>query len=218
MAAFFYMAKRRRTIVYVDGFNLYYGAVRGTPHKWLNLHRMFAIMRQADELVAIRYFTALISGPTRPNQDAFLQALSTLPLVHVHLGRFSKERVRCEVKECSHSIEARMFRRVKEKATDVNIAIMMLDDAYRNECDNLVLVSGDSDLVPAVRMVRQRFPEKRVIVYVPSGGDPERAAAVELRSAATDSRNLPNNLLPVSQFPAEISDGFGGVIRKPQGW
>jgi hypothetical protein len=26
-----------RTIVYIDGFNLYYGAVKGTPYKWLDL-------------------------------------------------------------------------------------------------------------------------------------------------------------------------------------
>jgi len=33
-----------RTIVYIDGFNLYYGAVRGSAFKWLNLQRFFQLL------------------------------------------------------------------------------------------------------------------------------------------------------------------------------
>ncbi len=43
----------------------------------------------------------------------------------------------------------------------------MLDDAYQDRCDIFVLVSGDSDLVPAVKKIRDRFLEKEVTVYVP---------------------------------------------------
>jgi hypothetical protein len=52
------MATHPRTIIYIDGFNLYYGAVKGTPHKWLNLQRYFEMIRQNDDVVAIKYFTA----------------------------------------------------------------------------------------------------------------------------------------------------------------
>ena len=58
-----------RTIVYVDGFNLYYGAIRGGAHKWLNLERFFALLRPHDQILQIHYFSALVDGPTRPNQD-----------------------------------------------------------------------------------------------------------------------------------------------------
>ena len=61
------MAHHPRTIIYVDGFNLYYGAVKNTPHKWLNLQRYFEMIRQNDDVLAIKYFTALITGPTRPS-------------------------------------------------------------------------------------------------------------------------------------------------------
>ena len=44
-----------RTSVYVDGFNLYYGAVKGTPYKWLD-HR----------ILTIKYFTAGVSGKLDP--------------------------------------------------------------------------------------------------------------------------------------------------------
>ncbi len=65
----------RRTIVYVDGFNLYYGAVRGGPYKWLDLERYFKLLRKDDELRRICYFAALLDGPRRSSQAAYLRAL-----------------------------------------------------------------------------------------------------------------------------------------------
>jgi hypothetical protein len=92
-----------------------------------------------------------------------------------------------------------------------------LDDAYQNLCDHLILVSGDSDLVPALNMVKTRFPEKIITVYVPSR-NPVRGAAVELRAAADKDRDLPLNLLRIAQLPAAVPDGSGGSIAKPVSW
>ena len=78
---------------------------------------------------------------------------------------------------------SRFFDSLEEKRTDVSIGIWMLDDAYQDRCDNLILVSGDSDLVPAVQMVKSRFPLKKILVYVPANS-PVRGYAVELRSVA----------------------------------
>ena len=82
---------RRRSIIYIDGFNLYYGALKGGPHKWLNLQRYFEMVRPHDDIQAIRYFTAMITGSHLANQEAYLRALETLPLVEVVLGRFKAE-------------------------------------------------------------------------------------------------------------------------------
>ncbi len=49
---------RKRAIVYVDGFNLFYGVLKGSSHKWLNLERFFCRLRQDDDVQKIRYFTA----------------------------------------------------------------------------------------------------------------------------------------------------------------
>ena len=206
----------RDRIVYIDGFNLYYGAVRGTPHKWLNIEKYFSLLRPDDDIQQIHYFTAPIVGPTRPNQDVYLRAMATLPLVDVVLGKFKKKRLVCGVKACAH-IGDRLFDALEEKRTDVNIGIYMLDDAYQNRCDTLILVSGDSDLVPALNMIKTRFPNKTLIVYVPTR-NPIRGAAVELRSAADKDRNLPLNLLALSQFPNRLPDGAGGFITKPAAW
>ena len=198
------MPKQPRTIVYVDGFNLYYGAVKGTPYKWLDLQRYFSLIRQHDDIQAIKYFTAEIVGPGLVRQKAFLAALSTRPLIEIILGRFKRKKVKCSFEKCTAPIlPTRVFEVPEEKRTDVNIAVHMLDDAYQDRCDVFVLVSGDSDLVPAVRMIRHRFPEKRVIVYVPAIV-PQRGQAVELRTAANDNRTLPLNLLRHAQLPSQI--------------
>lgn len=211
------MVKKPRTIVYIDGFNLYYGAVKDTPYKWLNLRRYFEMIRNADEIVEIKYFTALIVGPTRPNQDVYLRALATLPALSVYLGKFTESKIECAVGDCLHT-GTRRFKRRLEKGTDVNIAVQMLNDAYQDRCDQLVLVTADSDLVPALRIIRTSFQDKRTVVYIPTGPEHERGAAVELRQAAHQNRTLPLNLLKKAQFPAEVSDGSGGLICKPAAW
>ena len=93
----------------------------------------------------------------------------------------------------------------------------MLDDAYQNRCGTLILVSGDSDLVPAFNVIKSRFPNETIIVYVPTR-NPIRGAAVELRSAADRDRDLPLNLLPHSQFPSQFPDGSGRLLSKPASW
>lgn len=87
-----------RTYVYIDGFNLYYGAVKGTPYKWLNPVALAqAILPHGHIVSKIKYFTARVSGavdseaPRR--QHAYLSALGTLPEVEIHYGRFLSKAV-----------------------------------------------------------------------------------------------------------------------------
>jgi hypothetical protein len=82
-----------RTIVYIDGFNLYYRALKGTSHKWLDIAAMSQAALPADcRIEAINYYTAHISGrvdPTSPKrQHAYLRAIATLPKVTIHYGNF----------------------------------------------------------------------------------------------------------------------------------
>ena len=151
-----------RTIVYIDGFNPYYGAVRGSAHKWLSLQRFFRLLRPNDNILKVHYFTALVDGPTRPNQEVYLRAFGTLPLVNIVLGKFKKKQVRCANSACSFAGD-RFFDVPEEKRTDV-IAVFLLDDACQNQCDHSIVVSGDSDLVPAISLLKVRFPQKRVTV------------------------------------------------------
>jgi hypothetical protein len=206
-----------RTIVYIDGLNLYYGAVKSTPAlKWLNIERFCKLLRPDDDIRRIRYFSALIDGPSKAKQEVYLQALSTTPLIDVILGKFKTKNVKCGVTACASAC-AKWYLTPEEKRTDVNIAVFMLDDAYQNLCDQFIIISGDSDLVPAVNMVRQRFAQKKIIVYVPSR-NPTRGAAVELRTSAHKNKFLPLILLSKSQFANQIPDGSGGTLTRPASW
>jgi uncharacterized LabA/DUF88 family protein len=207
---------RPRSIVYNDGFNLYYGAIRGSPHKWLNLQRYFEMLRPDDDVQFVKYFTALTSGPSLARQEVYLRALGTLRKVEKILGKFKTKQIMCRNSSCTHNGD-RLFTSQEEKRTDVNIAIHLLNDGYKNACDTFIIVSGDSDLVPSVNMLTQLFPPKKVVVYVPAR-NATRGAAVELRAAADADRLLPLNILAVAQFPASIPDGAGGMIAKPATW
>ena len=82
-----------RTRVYVDGFNLYYGALKGTPFKWLDPVLLTSLLLPAEyEIERLRYFTARVSGKLDPRaparQRVYLKALATLAEVEIHYGRF----------------------------------------------------------------------------------------------------------------------------------
>ncbi len=84
---------RIRTYVYVDGFNLYYRALRKTKYKWLNLEALAKNLLSDDhEIICLRYFTAPVSGKRDPGQpirqQGYLQALQTLSCVSIHQGNF----------------------------------------------------------------------------------------------------------------------------------
>ncbi|MBS3966597.1 MAG: NYN domain-containing protein [Truepera sp.] len=206
----------KHSTIYVDGFNLYYGALRRGPYKWLNLERFFTLLRQDDEIRKIWYFTALIDGPNRANQETYLRALRTTPLVGIQHGRYKQKIVRCNVTNCRYR-GVREFRAPEEKGTDVKIALQMLDDAYQGSCDRMVLVSGDEDLLPAVELIKQRFPHLSMTVYVPAR-DPRRAAATRLRKASDKHKTLPLALLSAAQFPPTITTPSGETIQKPTSW
>lgn len=92
-----------RTIVYSDGLNLYYGAVRDAPAlKSLDIDKLCRRLRPNDGLRAIKYFSAPIVGLTRPNQDMYLRPLATLPTVQVVLGRLKDRNVNCGVSSCTY--------------------------------------------------------------------------------------------------------------------
>ncbi len=207
---------RQRTIIYIDGFNLFYGALKGTSDRWLDLERYFSLLRNEDDLVAINYFTTRVSRTeSRRDQTTYIKALSTSPLVKVIEGRFKPKEIVCRVRRCSYR-GSRKFIRLEEKRTDVAIAVTMLEDAFADSCDIFVLVSGDSDLVPAVNSIKANFPHKKVLVYVPAR-NPTGKHATELRSAADKGKDLPLKLLSRAQLPVSVPSE-SGALKRPPGW
>ena len=206
-----------RTFVYVDGFNLFYRALKGTPWKWLDLPALFAkVLQPHHDVLAIKYFTARVSGTpsdkSKPQrQDVYLRALRRhRPEVEVYFGHFLRHRVQAPlVKPIGNQRTAKVFR-TEEKGSDVNLAVHLLNDGWLDAYDCAVVVSNDSDIAEAMRLMR-RHHAKRIGLLTPGSGKPSR----QLMAHADFTRHIRANALQRSQLPDPIP---GTTIRKPPRW
>lgn len=203
-----------RVIVYVDGFNLYYG-IRKTSYKWLDLGALSRLLFPGDDIVHIRYFTARVRGtandPGAPErQKIYLRALQSIPNLTVHFGHFLKNERWMPAAEPPHD-PVRVLK-VEEKGSDVNLATHLLTDGFLDAYDTAVVVSNDSDLHPPIAMVRNQLQKKVGIVNpLPN------TRSKHLASVASFYRALRAGPLAASQFPDVMNDGQG-TFRKPPSW
>jgi uncharacterized LabA/DUF88 family protein len=185
-----------RIVAYVDGHNLYHGLRDAGWRRflWLNLHGFVQSFLSAHQhLVAVKYFTALMpSVPDDPHknrrQTAFLEALEIITGIRPILGKMKRDTWRCE--HCGKRNRMRT-----EKKTDVNIAVEMLTDAYRDAFDTALLVSGDTDLVPPIETIRCLFGKRTITVFPPRRSHRE-LTHVSAKCLHVDRRSLSRNQLP----------------------
>lgn len=203
-------------MVYIDGFNFYYGMVRNTRNKWCDLQSLFEKMRQDDDVLKVYYFSSRAKDAAGQRQDVYFRALRTLPKVEIVLGRFKTMNADCGVRECKFGGNRRYAFDV-EKRTDVNIAVQLMADAYKDRADVFVVVSGDSDLAPALAHVKTEFPAKRLVAYIPARNI-DRAAATEIRNAAHKDSTLSEGIVATFQLPNPVTTPDGKKIFKPSSW
>lgn len=207
-----------KTIVYVDGFNLYYGAVKGTTHKWLDISKLCQLLLPKNQVIQIKYFTALVSArpsdPDQPNrQQIYLRALRTLPNLEIIYGHFLEHEIMMPLAK-PPAKGSRYVRVVKteEKGSDVNIAAHMVNDGHNHAYQIAVIISNDSDLVEPVKIVRQEL-KLPVGILNPIPIHP----SYELRKYATFVKPIRKGVLAASQFPARLKDAVG-EFYKPHTW
>lgn len=215
--------------VYIDGFNLYYGALKGTGLKWLDLDAWCAIMLPQHQIDQILYCTARVT-PRAGNpsvhvrQDAYLRALETLPKVRVLEGKFNatttrmlrvplptcdcctKTRAACA---CCRSATVKVVK-TEEKGSDVNLAVELVRDGFLGRYDTALVVSNDSDIQPAVDIVRGELG-KRVIV-----ADPRNRKYPAL--VGDERRQVRVAALGRAQLPGAVVDSEGRTITRPARW
>lgn len=199
-----------RVAAYVDGFNLYNGMhdARGRRGLWLNLESLLAsLLRPNQQLVVVHYFTALVIGPGQPHQQTYLDALASYcSVTKLHVGRFQQKSVRC--RSCGSS-----WTSYEEKESDVSLAVQLLEDAARNIFDQALIVSGDSDMKPAVDAVRRISPEKRLVAVFP----PRRSSVV--LEQATDARLRIFDKHPERHLlPQVVTTANGQPLKRPPRW
>jgi uncharacterized LabA/DUF88 family protein len=203
--------------VYVDGFNLFYGCLRRTPYRWLDLGALCRVLLPNDQVHRIRYFTARVNNrPDDPGksqrQDVYLRALRTIPELTIHFGHYLTSTVRmplaCPVAGGARTVEVI---KTEEKGSDVNLATYLLLDAFRQDCEAAVVVTNDSDLKEPVTVVRR---ELGLIVGVIN---PHPAAKRSRALQADFFKQLRAGVLAGSQLPDVVSDARG-KIHKPAEW
>jgi hypothetical protein len=204
---------RSLTNVYVDAFNLYYGCLRGTPYRWLDLDALCRRLLPRDRIHRIRYFTALVSArpddPQEPQrQQVYLRALSTIPGLSIHLGHYLTHRVRMPRASGRGTVEVL---KTEEKGSDVNLASYLLLDAFRRDCATAVVISNDSDLKEPIAIARSELGIKVGIVN--PHPPPRRSRALR----ADFFKQLRASVLPQCQFPSVLHDAQG-AINKPHSW
>jgi len=155
---------KERVIVYVDGFNLYFGLLEAgfDRYKWLNIEGLVqSILKPDQQLVSIRYFTSRVSNDPdkQKRQSIYIEALETTG-IKIYYGHYQRSKIEC--RRCGN-----VWATYNEKKTDVNIATQMLVDAYLDRFDMAMLLSGDTDLVPPIKAVHEYFKGKRVFVAFP---------------------------------------------------
>ena len=210
----FYPRTLMRTIVYVDGFNLYYGALKGTHFKWLDLHKLCRLLLPQNQIVGIKYFTARVSArpqdPDQPTrQQTYLRALQTLPNLEIIYGHFLAH----EILMPRANNPARQVKVIKteEKGSDVNIAAHMVNDGHRRRYEMAVLISNDSDLLEPLKIVRTELNLPVGIL------NPQKRPSRVLLQHASFVKKIRRGPLQASQFPARLQDA-NGRFRKPAGW
>ncbi len=205
------------TTVYIDGFNLYYGALRGSLHKWLDLEAVCHRLLPKDDISRIRYFTARISARQADpgqaqRQETYLRALRTLPLVSLHYGHFLTHPVRLALAHPRPGgPRTAEVIRTEEKGSDVNLASHLLLDAFQHACDIAVVISNDSDLRVPIRISEQ---ELGIRVGIINPHPPQFRSRV-LRG--TFFKQLRSSVLAACQFPEALVDDQG-EFHKPVNW
>jgi hypothetical protein len=221
------MGRIVRARVYVDGFNLYYRALKGTPHKWLNIEALADVVMPSGVTVeAVNYYVARVSGRVDPGaparQHAYLRALSTLPRVSITYGNFLVS------KKWSGLVQPPQFRplftapagtnldvayvyKTEEKGSDVNLGVHLVRDAAKGRFDIAGVLTNDTDLCEPIRIVTQEFG-LRVLLLTPTS-----KPASSLQACANGVRHVQPYVGPC-QLPNPVIDHRGQAIAKPPGW
>ena len=204
------MPKKERIIVYVDGFNLYFGIIEAgfINCKWLNINNLVNnLLRPNQELIEIKYFTSRVSNnpDKQKRQTTYIEALESVG-IKIYYGHYQSDAIEC--RQCGN-----IWPTYHEKMTDVNIATQILIDAYQDKYDMAMLLSGDSDLVPPIKAIHGLFKNKRVFVAFPPKRHNSSVALVAKGSIIIGRKKLVD-----SQFDNEVPKKDGFILRKPKEW
>jgi uncharacterized LabA/DUF88 family protein len=179
------------------------------------------LLSEHNDIQKIKYFTARVkpedSDLDKPHrQDAYLRAIQTCPQVEVFYGHFLSHPVRAKL---VNPIQGQKFAEIiktEEKGSDVNIAVNILNDAWLDLYDCAIIVSNDSDLAEAMRLVKHHHPKKVLGLITPTGNANGKSyPSKQLAQYANFLKKIRTANISAAQFPENIQ---GTSITKPRSW
>ena len=204
-----------KVVVYVDSFNLYYGCLKHSKFKWLDISQLCGFLFPNDEILKIKYFTAQVKNRAtdkdldKPNrQQIYLRALRTLPHVEIIEGTFLTHKVTMKLADKDGYADVI---KSEEKGTDVNIATHLIHDAHNNLFEKAVVISNDSDLVLPIRIAKEVLNKHITII------SPYERNSIQLKAVATDVKKIRKGVLGASQFNEKMCDPVGDFFI-PEKW
>ena len=202
---------KKRVVFYIDGFNLYFGMKESgwRRYYWLNVWLLAEkLTLDTQQLLGVKYFTSRIRQPQdkRLRQNTYLDALQATSGIEIFYGQFYDQYFTCPACKRREPVPA-------EKMTDVNITTQLLADAFLDTYDTAFVISADSDLVPPMSLIRERFPAKRVVAAFP----PNRTSN-EIKKTAHAAFNVNKQHLSASQFPDVVIREDGFKLNRPTRW
>ncbi|WP_148576067.1 NYN domain-containing protein [Nocardioides caldifontis] len=198
--------------MYVDGFNLYHGLHDWARCKWLwlDLEALGTLLRPQAQLTRVKYFTAPVlndpGGASR--QQTYQNALTShCQNVTIIQGRYQSKLRTC--RKCGHT-----YTLYEEKETDVNIASELISDAASGSCDTALMVTADSDLLPAVRAARRINPKLFVLFAFP----PNRHSQ-DIKTQFPASFSIGKGRIRQAQLPQSVpGKASGKSFHRPDKW
>jgi len=224
----FWNGKIIKTIVYIDGYNLYYGLLRKSKLKWLDIVRLFSecILDKNAELIQVRYYTAPVLGRmsddpmSTQRQRLYLQALrkmypNCLEIIQGKiLATTPYQRLVRPITEVPELKIVQVYD-FNEKKTDVNLASDLITGAFTGVCEQAVVCSNDSDLEGALAAVKRHQPHLRIGVVAPIQSKNHRHISGDLIRHSDWVKILSVSHATASQLPSKIP---GSKIQKPNTW
>lgn len=200
-----------RVAIFIDGFNIYH-ALNDDPsyhkYKWLNLEKFSkCFIGPKDNIVDICYFTAYTTWDQQKlaRHKNYVMALR-LVNVQIILGAFRRKDRICRI--CH-----KQYKTFEEKQTDVNIAIKLFQTAIADLWDTALIISGDSDLIPAIQAIKTTFPTKQIGIVIPIG-----RRAEELKQISDFHRKVKKKHLETCQFDDIITIDENHILKRPDSW
>ncbi len=206
-----------KIVFFVDGFNLFHALdyfPNGSDHdryhkyKWISLRTLAGLyVTRKDKIEEVLYFTTLAAwNPAKvARHRVFIRAQEQQGVTVVY-GEFKRKEKRCNL--CGRS-----FWTFEEKQTDVNIAMRLFQMAIWDRYDRAIIISGDTDLIPAIRAVRQTFPGKQIGVVIPIG-----RASEDLKKQADFYHKMKERHLASSRLPDTMTLEDGSTLSCPPNW